>query len=261
MLIPVREAGGGLPSLGALYGETFQDLTQNIQGYLMVGLALIAVVMPVSFLVGFVGVFVMYAAMGAGIVASVAGGGAIGDATGDRDLGGLVAGVGSIGAIIVGFLVFFALIAVMSALFAPLSASLYRAVAAHQRGETPLTFGGAFSTVKQDIVPTAMVLLLVTGASFLGVMFCYVGVFVPMVLFSFAFMMVALHRKGALEALRISARHAMARPSEHLVYVLAVFGTSLVAAYIPLLGPMFLIALNVRAYRKMFGDGAEPMLE
>ena len=39
------------------------------------------------------------------------------------------------------------------------------------------------------------------------------------------------------------------------------FALSMVASYVPVLGPAFLMALHVRAYRSMFGDGPEPMLD
>lgn len=260
MSTSTHESGGGIPSLGALYSETLTDLTQNIQGYLMVGLALMAVVFPISMVGSMVGMFAMYAVMGVGVLASALGGAAIGEATGEQDLAGIVTMFGSAGSFLVGFAVFFALIAALVGAMAPVSASLYRAIAAHQRGEGTLSFGGAFTTVRQDIVPAATVVLLVTGMSFVGVFFCYVGALVPAILFSFAFTMVALHRKGALEALKICARHGMARPSEHVVFGLAYVGTALVAGYVPLLGHMFLMALSVRAYRKMFGDGVEPVL-
>jgi uncharacterized membrane protein len=255
-----REPGGGIPSLGALYSETLTDLTQNIQGYLMVGLALLAVVFPISMVGTMVGMIAMYAVMGIGVFASALGGSAIGEATGEQDLAGIVTMFGSAGSIFLGFALFFALIGLLTAAIAPVSASLYRAIAAHQRGEGTLTFADAFSTVRQDIVPTATVMLLVTGMTIVGVFFCYVGALVPAILFSFAFSMVALHRKGAMEALKICARHVMARPSEHALFVLAYMGTAMVAGYVPLLGHMFLIALAVRAYRKMFGDGVEPVL-
>jgi hypothetical protein len=37
-------------------------------------------------------------------------------------------------------------------------------------------------------------------------------------------------------------------------------GLGMVASYVPVLGPIFLSALHVRAYREMFGDGEEPVL-
>ncbi|MES2643912.1 MAG: hypothetical protein V4850_30770 [Myxococcota bacterium] len=260
MSTSTREPGGGIPSLGALYSETLTDLTQNIQGYLMMGLALMAVVFPVSMVGTMVGMIAMYAVMGVGIFASALGGSAIGEATGEQDLGGIVTMFGSFGSFFLAFVVLFASLACLAGAMAPVSASLYRAIAAHQRGEGTLSFGDAFSTVRQDIVPTATVMLLVTGMAIVGVLFCYVGALVPAILFGFAFSMVALHRKGAMEALKICARHAMARPSEHAIFVLAYMGTAMVAGYVPLLGHMFLIALAVRAYRKMFGDGVEPVL-
>lgn len=257
---PTLEPGGGIPSISALFAETFTDVTENIQGYLMVALALMAVMIPFSLVLTFVGMFGLYMALGIGVFASILGGAAIGEATGDSDLGGIVTVIGSVGSSVLAFLVFFALILLMAAAMAPLSASLDRAIAAHQRGEAPLTFNAAFATIRQDMMSAFGAVALVSATSLVGVFFCYVGAFVPAFFFSFAFPMVALHRKGAREAMRICATHAMARPMEHFVFMLAFVGTSLVAAYIPLLGPVFTLAFHVRAYRKMFGDGPEPVL-
>ncbi len=255
-----REAGGGIPSIGALFSETLTDVMNNIVGYLMMGLALMAVAIPVGIFASIVSLIVLYGVMGVGVFASLAGGAAMQEATGDEDLGGMVGALGSMGSIAVAFLLFFAFLLFLAAAMAPLSASLYRAIAAHQRGEGTLTFGAAFSTITQDIGATMGTVLLVTICTLVGVMFCYVGAIVPAALFTFALPMVALHRKGALESMRLCAGHAMAHPSEHGLFILAYFGTSLVAGYIPLFGHVFVLALAVRAYRKMFGDGPEPAL-
>lgn len=257
---PKHESGGGIPSLGAVFSETFTDLTENIGGYCMAGLAFVAVVFPVSMVGTLVGMFTLYLVMGLGVVASAAGGSAIGEATGDQDLGGVITAFGGLGSFVLGFIAFFLIVAVMVGVLAPVTASLYRAIAEHQRGGAPLTFGGAFATVGQDVGSTVGAACLLTLASMVGMLFCYVGALVPLVLFCFAFLMVALHRKGALNAMKICAAHAIARPAEHVLFCLAYFATAFIAGNIPVLGHIFMVALSVRAYRKMFGDAAEPVL-
>lgn len=257
MPTPTHEPGGGLPSLGALYSETLTDLTENLQGYAMAGLAFMAIVMPVSMIGGIVAMVLMQAVLFLGLAASAVGSAALADATG---AGGPVMMLGSFGSVLVAIASSFAVITLMVGFLAPVSASVSRAIAAHQRGEAPLTFGGALGTMTQDPMAAMATLLLVTGGAFVGMLFCYVGALVPAILFGFAFTMVSLHRKGVMDALRISAKHAMARPAEHAAYALAYMATAMVAGSVPVLGHMFLMALGVRAYRKMFGDGAEPVL-
>jgi len=260
MSTSTREDGGGIASIGALFSETLTDVMNNIVGYLMLGLALMAVAVPVGIIASIISLIVLYGVMGIGVFASVAGGSALEDATGDQDLGGMIGALGSMGSIAFAFLLFVGLLLFLTAAMGPLSASLYRAIAAHQRGEGTLSFGAAFSTITQDIGATMGAVLLVTLCTLVGVLFCYVGALVPAVLFTFALPMVALHRKGAFEALQRCARHAMAHPSDHGLFVLCYFGVSMVAAYIPLLGQVFVLAFAVRAYRKMFGDGPEPVV-
>jgi hypothetical protein len=231
-------------------------MTENVGGYLQVGLALIAVVMPVALLITFVGLFVLYGLIIVGAIASVGAGAAIGDATNDRDLGGIVSGLGTMGSVLCSFVGFFGIMALGTAAIAPVSASVTRSIAAHQRGEGELTFQGAFSSIRQDMGANIAVVFLMMSLTLVGVMFCYVGALVPAFLFTFAVPMVAVGRVSALTALTRTARGAMARPMEHAAYAGAYFVTALVANYVPILGHAFLLALQVRAYRKVYGDAA-----
>lgn len=251
-----QEPGGALPPLGDLFNESFQDFGQNIGGYLLATLGVMLVAFPVTMVLTMVGMVVMYAVIILGIVGSAVGGAALGEAS--QDAAGLMAVFGSFGSMFAGFFVMALFVSLGVGLTAPLNASLERAIAAHQRGEAPLEFNAAFKTMGEGFMSAVTAQLLVTGASLLGVFFCYVGALVPLVLFSFVMPMVALHRKGAFEALSRCARHAMAHPSEHLTFGLVYFGMTLVASYVPIVGPAFMRGLKVRAYRKFFGDGAEP---
>lgn len=250
-----------MPPFGALFSETLADVTENIGGYAKAGVGLFAVVLPVSMILGILAMLGMYFVMIVGGIGSVVAGAAIGEATADQNVGGLIATLGMTGSFALSFVALFGLIALISAALAPISASLMRAIAAHQRGEAPLDFGSAFSTMGQDIGSTCLVMGLSVTASFVGMLFCYVGFLVPAILFGFAPSMVFLHRRGALDAFRRSARFAITKPLEHLVYMIVMFVTSMVAAYVPVIGAIFVMALSVRAYRKIFGDGHEPVTE
>ena len=231
---------------------------QNIAGYMMAGLGFFLVAMPVGMVLGFLAVFVMYGVMIGGSVVSMIAGGAIAQGSGDQDIGALIGVFGSFGSFLVAFLCLFGLIGIVGAALAPLSASQIRAIAAHQRGEKPLEFSAAFSTFSQWMGPAIFTTGAVTVSTVIGVFFCYVGALVPATLLTFAPYMAAIHGKGAMESLRRSSGHAMAALGQHFVYILVYMGLSLVAAYIPVLGHAFLLALMVRAYRRVYGDGPEP---
>lgn len=253
------EPGGRRLAIGEILPETFQEFLQNIAGYLMGGLGFFLVAMPVGMLLGFVAVFVMYGVMIGGSLLSFVAGAAVGGGTGEDELGAIIGMFGSMGSMLLAFVALFALIGLVGAALAPLSASLVRAVAAHQRGEKPLELSSAFSTFSEAMWPAILTTGLVTVATIFGAMFCYVGALVPALLFGFAPYVAYLHKKGGFEALRISARHAMAAPGDHFLFILVYFGMSMVAAYIPVLGHAFLVAMMVRAYRRMYGDGPEPV--
>jgi hypothetical protein len=91
-----------------------------------------------------------------------------------------------------------------------------------------------------------------------GALLCGVGALVPMILFGFAPAMVALHRTGVREALGRCMRATLRRPLEHITYNLAFAATAVPALGLFPIGPGFLLALHVRAYRAAFGDGDVP---
>jgi uncharacterized membrane protein len=94
-----------------------------------------------------------------------------------------------------------------------------------------------------------------------GMMFCYIPGIAVALLFTMAPTMVYLHGKGAVAALSQSFAQIRKNPGPYLIIGLVQFGIGLVAAYIPVLGAMFSIALHVRAYREIYGDDEEPNLD
>ena len=60
-------------------------------------------------------------------------------------------------------------------------------------------------------------------------------------------------------AAELRARGFAARPN-HVLFALLFMAVSMVATYVPILGPMFISALHLRAHRTMFGDEREPKL-
>jgi hypothetical protein len=253
-----RTAGGRVPDLGQLISATIGDFTDNIGPYAMLGLGQFAVVFPVTLVAIVVIYFGIFAVMfgglfGTGMLAAVIG------RTSD-DAAGLVMVLGELLSMTVMMAFIFGAIGLIAAIVAPISASTTRAIAAHQRGEAKLELSSAFSTATQDVAAVIAVTLLVTTVILGGMMFCYLPGLAAMILLSFAFEMVALHRRGALSAVSSAARSAMGNPSFYLMFGLVYFVIMMVAAYVPIIGPMFGSALHVRAYRELFGDGDEPVL-
>jgi uncharacterized membrane protein len=146
------------------------------------------------------------------------------------------------------------------ALFAPLHASLYRAVAAQQRGEKPLELGSAFSTLTQGLMPAIGAACIVVALSLLGVMFCYLPALLVPIFFGFTMGFAALHGLGGTQSARLSLQHAMKNLNWYVMFGILSIVMSMVASYVPVVGPMFAIAFHVRAYRYLFGDGSEPNL-
>jgi hypothetical protein len=255
-----RVKGGKRPELGALFAATMGDFVDNIAGYAMAGIGQMLVVMPVVFLTVFVMYFGLFGVMFVGMIGSGIAGAIVSDSAGD-DAGALVSLVGNLVTFAITFAVVFAIIGFISALLAPITASLYREVAAHQRGEGKLELQSAFRQASTDLPRVIMAVLLVTLATSVGFMFCYIPGFIVSFAAVFAVSLAVLHRQGPMASLRISASQAMAAPAWHIPFWLVVLLAGMVAGNIPVLGPMFLVALHVRAHRELFGDGDEPVLE
>ncbi|MFN7144148.1 MAG: hypothetical protein ACK4YP_10250 [Myxococcota bacterium] len=254
MSTPTLEPGGGTLAIGPLVSAALRDLTDDIQGYALATLGLLALALPVGMVVGTVLMFGLNVSLFVGI--GVAG---LGGALDDPDLAPLFGLGGVLGGAASAFLVLVGAIGFAAAALAPVNASLTRAIAARQRGEAPLTFSSGFATIGEAPFASVLAAGIVAAASLFGMLFCYVGALVPAALFAFVPAMVALHRRGVLDALTRCARHAAAHPGEHLVFAVVYMLVSMVAANIPVFGHAFLLALNVRAYRTVFGDGAEPL--
>jgi hypothetical protein len=253
--LATRYDGTKLPSAGTVINETVADFTANMGPYILAGLGMMCVQVPlvlVALVVLYGGMFTL---MFGGILVSAGLAAAV-----DDDLGALLAGVGQLGTFGLVFAFLFAMVGLLGAITAPLSASLWREVAAHQRGEGELGFASAFRQAGQDVVPVMMVTFAILAAVFTGLIFCYLPGFIAGFALSYAAPLVYLHRQGAFAALRMSVSKIFAHPAEHVVFGLMNFALALVANYVPILGMMFMVALHVRLYRHLFGDGDEPVV-
>lgn len=254
----VYEAGGVDADISELIQEGIEAFSKDIGPYILAGMGQFLVVVPVTIftvLAAYLGSFLgMMGGWVLGLVVAV-----------------ILASLGDVGAflgaLVMVFLPFIGMFAVLLpiipisvAILAPVNASLTRAVAAHQRGEKELHIGSAFETITQDllrVIPTALAL---TALGLVGLLFCYVGALVVPILFGFVGTLVALHRCGPLEAFRLQITHLRKHGNAHLVIGVAQIAFSMVAGFVPVIGPMFLIDMQVRAHRKMFGDDATPVV-
>jgi hypothetical protein len=251
-------AGGRLPDIGSLFSATMGEFTDHLGDYLMLGLGQMLIVLPVVFALVFFIYFGISLLFVGGFVGSAILGAIVSDSAGD-DAGALVASGGGLATAVLGMVAIFALILGVAALLAPVSASVARAVARHQRGEGKMTLQDAFSTVTQDLVPVAvMTTIMVTGTLF-GLLFCYLPGIAFGMLLSMAPLLVYLHRQGAMPAFRRALSDVTANFGWYGQFAVIYFVVAMIASYIPLLGPMFMVSLHVRAYRERFGDAEEPV--
>lgn len=257
----VREPlpGGEAPDVGKLLNETIAEFTDDIGPYLLAGLGHTLVVMPVVF----GAIILLYLGMIFGMFGGMIGIGVVGAMVGSM-LGETAGGLSMLVSQLIFFLlIFLAIVAFgagLGAVLAPFNASLTRAVAAYQRGEGELGFNAAFSTAGQDIMKVVAGAVLIASLAMVLLMFCYIPVLIVPFVFGFFSPLIYLHGLGPLDAFRTSLAHFQAHMSYHLTIAALLLVLGMVASYVPVLGPAFLSAFHVRAYRAMFGDGVEPVL-
>ncbi|TNE89155.1 MAG: hypothetical protein EP330_11995 [Deltaproteobacteria bacterium] len=241
---PVKKtrAPGELPAVGDLFNETIEHFTADIGPYAMAGLSYFGVSMVV--IVG--SIFVLYF----GMFIAAFGGMGIGAAIGG-DAGGVIGLLLMFGGMFLIFLLFFAVIA---GVLMPMHASTERAMQKHIRGEEPLSIGSPFSTMFVDLPSVVAVSLAASFAAFIGVFFVYVGAFVAMWVLFWASSLVALDRRGPIQALTTSASTVTGDIGGAGTLTLVAVLINMVAGNIPIIGPMFGIAFKVRVHDALFPD-------
>ncbi|MBM4368263.1 MAG: hypothetical protein FJ102_18770 [Deltaproteobacteria bacterium] len=102
--------------------------------------------------------------------------------------------------------------------------------------------------------------LLQCGASLVGVMLCYVGVFLTALPFKWAHLIRYDRKVGTMDALGLAWDGFMANPTAHFAAMAVEMVLSMVLAYIPLIGPMVLwpvvAVFDAMAYREVYPRGA-----
>ncbi len=251
--------GGEIPDPVKLLQDTLKELTDDLVPYLMAGLGQMVITIPLTLVMVFMIYFVMFGTLFGGALIGAIAGAMVGEVAGE-EAGGLVFGVVYILSFVVMLGLIVGLSALLGALIAPLNASLVRRMAKHQRGDRVLDFSSAFSDAKENIISTMVVTALVGLVVTVGLMFCYVPGIIAAFLMMYAGTLVFLHRKSPFTAIKTSAQHFMAHLKFHAVYSLLHFAAAMVAAWVPLIGPMFLLALHVRTHRTLFGDAETAVL-
>jgi hypothetical protein len=254
-----RLPGGHLPDHGKLLTDTFAEFGESIGPYLLAGLGQTLVIVPVTL----VGVFGIYVCAGGSAMGALVAGAMVAEsveASAGSGVGGIVALIAALAPAAVAAVALFLVIGMMAAIMAPISASMTRAVAEHQRGDgRTLDISASFSTLMQEPGKVITVALMQTALAFVALPFCILPALVVGMFTWFAAPLAALHDISAREALSLSVRHVREHLTWHAVFFALFLGLGFIAANIPVLGPAFLVALCVRAHRELFGDGEQPV--
>ena len=233
-----------LPSVMDVLVETFEDYQEHLSGYMLAGAGVVLVMVPLSLLSVF------------GLLAALVLGMAPGLITDDE----LLTVVGSIGGYGLGLT---GLILLNVVVFAPMQASVGRAIADRIAEHHTLDIGAAFSTWSTDIGKVIGAHLFVSLLVMLGMVFCYVPGLVAAVMLGFVVPAVIVHRLSPVAAVRLSIRHASEHLAWHLGYFVVCFGIAMACSYIPFFGVAltvtFLQSFQLRCYIGIFGF--EPLPE
>lgn len=260
------ESGGRVPDPVAVLGDVCRDLVGRAEAHALASLIGHSLALTVSFVVYVAFVLAMYAGLmiwAVGSLGTLAAGMQVlllaAGAAVPADvlvLVGLAGYVGWWGATMVVMLA--ALCCVYPTFYvalAPLHAGWTRAVAKPGGVLDPADVARlAFRDLPSTLACAAFVALLTCALLVTGP-----GAVLPLLLFGFAPSLVAIHRLSWWSALKTSARHVAANPLFHVAYLCAWLLLWTVAAMIPLAGPAFMVALHVRVYRVVFGDGPVPV--
>lgn len=239
---------------------SFKHFGDHIGEYALAGLGQFVA----ALVVGLIAIPVFYCCIfGAyvGMVGGMLGGMAVGASTGEEELAAGLAGLGAFGGLALFYLAIFGLFLGIMAVLAPISGSLLRAVDRKLRFQEELSFGSAFSTVWKQPIRDASIVVAVGLLNALGALLCLVGVVGTLALTNTAAMRVMLDGEPVFGALKGSFAHAR----ENLGWTMADVGmeyvVSLVANYVPVIGPAYALLFHVVTYRDAIpaADG-EPLL-
>jgi len=227
--------GGELPSVIELLIELWNDIKADWVQYALVSVGYALVLFPLT--IGLV--VVMFAGFVPGLVI-------------EDEL-----------VMILGFLVTY-ILAIFGSFVVqgPIMASVVRALWHHEVDGEEMGIGSPFNRMFANLPSVVAVLLITMVLTFAGALFCYVPAFLVGIATVFALPAAAVHGLGPIDAIRLSARHAIQHFGWHAALWGLAFAIMLVLMYVPLVGTfagaIFYYAYIVRAYRRVFGDGEVP---
>jgi hypothetical protein len=99
-----------------------------------------------------------------------------------------------------------------------------------------------------------------TAITMVALCMCYIPALLVPLVFGFVNTLVVLHRRGPLQAFIQNFQHMKGHSASHLIMGALQMALGMLAGMLPVIGPMFALDMHVRAHRKMFGDGSEPVI-
>lgn len=224
---------GALDSPLDVASAVWNDFKNHIMGYLMAGLAYLAVTMVV--------VFFCISALGLMIP------GALMEDEALIAIGGIA-----------GFSIYTIGLFAFSFLGVPLlTASLMRAIDAQARGEGEIGFLSLTSTARENAGYVIIFYLMGQTVVLIGFMLLYIPGFIAAVVVSFAMPIVVLDGLSPVDALKKSWEHVSANPAWHFGVWASLFA-ALIVGELTIVGLLVLfpvmVAWQVHAHRIAFGD-------
>ncbi len=235
-------APGALPDVVEVLTEVLQDARDNLVGYLLsgVGVMVLAVGIVVAVMVLFIAGAIVPAVL--------------------TQVLGMPAELGTVLTLLAMLATYVLAIFGIVLVTAPMSASIARAVLAHQRGEAPLGVTASFSDLFTDLGQVLLLTLISGVLSFVGMLFCYVPALLVSLALGFAFPAIIVHRKGAIAAITLSFQHVRDHFQWHLGYWGLGLAILFIGQAIPLVGPMLSLPVyygyQLKMYTLLYGDGA-----
>lgn len=123
-------------------------------------------------------------------------------------------------------------------------------------GEGEVTLGAVFGGALASIGTIIALGLVNSFLSMLGILMCYVGVFVTVVPLRFTFLLTVDKGLGLTDAMALAWSTFWSRPTDHFLCFLTEMAVSLVLSLIPLIGPIIalpaIVVFDVKSYRAFF---------
>jgi hypothetical protein len=228
----------------ALLTRTFEHLKRAPEGHVLVGITQFVLINVFTFGLIFCGMcggfLVMIPAMGAAAASGA-----------DPEAAeGLVALLS---------LLVYPLLGLLFALLVPALTMVYSAYGAatldEVDGKAKVSLGAVGSILAGSVGGLLLITAIQCSASVVGLLLCYVGIFLTALPFRWAFLIKHDRRVGTMDALGLAWDGFRADPASHAVVFVMQVIISLVLAYIPLLGPMIvwpvIAVFDAIAYRTL----------